>query len=212
MLQLQGNPALSDFRIRKLKDEVLAIVPSLKDIRTSFLHFVDSEQLDQTQVATLARILSYGPKADATDLDDSACLMRLVIPRPGTISPWSSKATDIIHICDLTQVKRVERGIAYFIESEAALSAAQIDLIDALIHDRMTEIVVDDRAGAEILFAVQQPAPLGEVDVLNKGRGAISDANLELGMALAEDEIDYLLEAFTDLGRNPTEVKLRMFA
>lgn len=132
-------------------------------------------------------------------------------PRPGTISPWSSKATDIAHNCDLPQVLRLERGLAFYVKAPQ-LTDAQWSLLAALLHDRMMEVVLSDLNQAEQLFAHHQPAPLQSVDVLGEGREALDKANRKLGLALADDEIDYLLAAFEKLGRNPNDIELYMFA
>lgn len=135
----------------------------------------------------------------------------MVTPRPGTISPWSSKASDIAHNCGLKQVVRLERGLAFYVKAPA-LTESQWQQLAALLHDRMMETVFGELQQAEQLFAHHQPAPYQAVDVLGEGRGALEQANVRLGLALAQDEIDYLLNAFTGLGRNPTDIELYMFA
>jgi phosphoribosylformylglycinamidine synthase len=137
----------------------------------------------------------------------------LIIPRPGTLSPWSSKATDIAHNCGLQHhVRRIERGIAWYLESAASLNADELAALKPLLHDRMTEAVLAPDDDPAILFAHAEPAPLTLVEVLSRGRPALNTANRELGLALSEDEIDYLLDSFTRLERNPTDVELMMFA
>jgi phosphoribosylformylglycinamidine synthase len=131
-----------------------------------------------------------------------------VVPRIGTISPWSSKATDVAHNCGLGRVRRVERGIWYTVAGQVHDEPA----LRAALHDRMTESVLASETEAEHLFAHAQPRPLQSIDLLGGGRGAIEVANLSLGLALAPDEIDYLAESFRALGRNPTDVELMMFA
>ncbi|HEY1231433.1 MAG TPA: phosphoribosylformylglycinamidine synthase, partial [Ramlibacter sp.] len=142
----------------------------------------------------------------------------VVTPRLGTVSPWASKATDIAHNCGL-QVKRLERAVEFrvvlkggLLGGKPSLSAAQRDAIGALLHDRMTESVLPDRSGARSLFSELEPSPMEEVDVLGGGRAALERANTQFGLALAEDEIEYLEQAFRGLGRNPTDVELMMFA
>jgi phosphoribosylformylglycinamidine synthase len=132
-----------------------------------------------------------------------------VVPRFGTISPWSSKASDIAHNCGLTKVDRLERGIAYYVKGA---TTADRDVIAAVLHDRMTEAVLDNTAAAEALFSHAEPAPLSTVDVLAGGRDALIEADKNLGLALADDEVDYLVENYNILGRNPTDVELMMFA
>ena len=131
-------------------------------------------------------------------------------PRPGTISPWSSKATDIANNCGLTQVKRLERGIAYYIEGE--LSAEQWQQISGLVHDRMMEVVCGELTDAQALFVTATPSEMTAIDILSGGRDALVKANVELGLALADDEIDYLVDAFIELNRNPNDIELMMFA
>ncbi|MDX8401075.1 MAG: phosphoribosylformylglycinamidine synthase, partial [Mariprofundaceae bacterium] len=133
----------------------------------------------------------------------------VVTPRIGTISPWSSKATDIARLCGLESLARIERGIAWRI---GGVDAARREAVAALIHDRMTESVLEDVAAMRALFAHHAPAPLVRVDVLGGGRAALERANREMGLALSPDEIDYLLENFTQMGRNPTDAELMMFA
>ena len=209
-LILEGSQALSPFRIEKvLKDIGL---PKIKGLVTRYLHFVDVEsELTTAETEKLEVILSYGPTLEQAT-PSNAAHYRLVVPRPGTISPWSSKATDIIHICGLTGVHRVERGIAYYFDIQGDLSAAEQALVDRAIVDRMVEAVLDSNADAERLFIEEPARPLNTVPVLTAGREALVHANAELGLALAEDEIDYLLEAFIDLDRDPTDVELMMFA
>jgi phosphoribosylformylglycinamidine synthase len=127
----------------------------------------------------------------------------LVVPRIGTQSPWSSKATDIARNCGLSQVRRLERGIAYRVRLKGMLSEKVFEAIRTTLHDRMTETVLVNASDAATLFSHHEPAPLGSVDILEGGREALVDANVALGLALAEDEIDYLVDAFQGLGRNP---------
>jgi phosphoribosylformylglycinamidine synthase len=211
MLTLQGAPALSEFRVQKLL-EGSKDIPGL-GISSRYIHFVDlAEELKPAEQAVLERILSYGPAAEThEDINLAAGELRLVVPRPGTISPWSSKATDIARICGLTKVRRIERGVAYRISSSATLTSDQLDLVVSRLHDRMTEYVMAD-LDAGVLFEHAAPQPLSTVPVLAEGRAALQHANQVLGMALAEDEIDYLVDSFVDLGRDPTDVELMMFA
>ncbi len=211
MLQLRGGSALSSFRLEKCLGALQAAVPEVGDLQAVYLHFVESEpQLDGEQQQRLARLLDY--------TDTPAQMLQghdfLVVPRPGTISPWSSKATDIAHNCGLDSVQRIERGILYTLTLTDGndLSAEQAQRLGALLHDRMTEAVFRDVDEAQRLFRHPDPAPLIEVDVLNRGRDALQRANAELGLALADDEIDYLVENFQALGRNPSDVELMMFA
>jgi phosphoribosylformylglycinamidine synthase len=182
------------------------------------VHFVDAENdLSTKAQEVLTALLGYGPRPGATANDTSAteeatgdtAELLLVVPRPGTISPWSSKATDIAHICGLSQVRRLERGVAYFVESMGPIAFAAV--ADHL-HDRMTEVVFDRLDAATRLFEQGDPAPVGTVDLIGEGREALVRANAALGLALADDEIDYLVDSFAALARNPTDVELMMFA
>jgi phosphoribosylformylglycinamidine synthase len=214
MLSLRGSPALSAFRVEKLAQKLSDIHPDLKLLHTEYLHFVEYNQpLNAERVSILESLLTYGPMSEASGFEnDGDTLYFLVVPRPGTISPWSSKATDIAHNCGLHEVDRIERGIAWYLEGPQALSDSQQSAINALIHDRMTEAVLTSEAEAKILFGHAQPKPLETVDVLSGGRQALVEADKSLGLALADDEIDYLLQSFIDLGRNPSDVELMMFA
>ncbi len=216
MLQLRGAAALSEFRLQKLLDAAQRQVPELAIIDAVFVHFVDLHStLGTEQHAVLERLMQYGSATNPAAADDQPPLLSLlVVPRPGTISPWSSKATDIAHNCGLGEIRRIERGVAYsFATAEGgALTDHQLTLIKPLIHDRMVEQVLDSIEDADALFAQSEPAPMGTVDILEGGREALVRANQQQGLALAEDEIDYLLENFLALERNPTDVELMMFA
>lgn len=216
MLQLRGAAALSEFRLQKLLTAAQLQVPELASIDTAFVHFVDLHAaLGNEQQQVLERLLQYGSAsaAPAADIQDQAFSL-LVVPRPGTISPWSSKATDIAHNCGLSEIRRIERGITYSLATATgeALTDRQLTLIKPLIHDRMVEQVLDSLEDADALFAQAEPAPMSTVDILDGGREALVRANQEQGLALAEDEIDYLVENFHALGRNPSDVELMMFA
>ncbi|AJD47242.1 phosphoribosylformylglycinamidine synthase [Isoalcanivorax pacificus W11-5] len=204
MLILPGSPALSAFRQEKL----LQSLPGVTALGARFVHFVDTDgELPARARDVLGKLLSYGPNT-AVEMPEGTLFV--VVPRPGTISPWSSKATDICHNAGLTQVRRVERGIEY----RLAFASGEVDdtAIRAALHDRMTQAVLADLNDAARLFARQAPAPLSRIDILGGGRGALERANSDLGLALAEDEIDYLMTQFTRLERNPTDAELMMFA
>ncbi|PWW40185.1 phosphoribosylformylglycinamidine synthase [Chromohalobacter israelensis] len=212
MLELRGAPALSAFRHAKLLAALRDAVPEVEALYADYVHFVDhQEDLDDTAREVLAQLLTYGPVRDGADAESEGQLF-LVVPRLGTLSPWSSKATDIAHNCGLHQVRRIERGIAYRVTLGGKLDEATFAALVAVLHDPMTETVLADASDAAKLFEQHEPAPLGRVDVLEGGREALVDANDALGLALADDEIDYLLEAFRSLDRNPTDVELMMFA
>lgn len=208
MLHLRGAPALSPSRTASLLQNIQALVPEVRDVRAHFAHFVDlSASLDDEETAVLERLLSYGPSAPSGRALEGRLL--LVVPRPGTISPWSSKATDIARICGLDKVVRLERGIAYRL---AANDDADLARLGPLLHDRMTEATLGDFDEARRLFEHAEPTPFTTVDVLGQGREALLAADTDLGLALSEDEIDYLVDSFHDLGRNPADVELMMFA
>ncbi|AMD00610.1 EAL domain-containing protein [Halomonas chromatireducens] len=213
MLELRGAPALSAFRHDKLLAALRARVPEVESLHATYVHFVDHDgELSDDERQVLDRLLDYGIQSEgANDLGAEGQLF-LVVPRIGTQSPWSSKATDIVHNCGLAKIRRLERGIAYRVVLRAPMSETAYSTIVETLHDRMTENVLADASDAARLFAHHEPAPLGQVNVLEGGRGALEAANGELGLALADDEIDYLLAAFQELARNPTDVELMMFA
>ncbi len=210
MLGLVGQPALSDFRRVRLLRELRALIPSVRDLRCSHYYFVDLEQkLSSTQQEVLQRLLIGD--ADSAPTHSKGSLF-LVIPRPGTISPWASKATDIAHNCGLKTIRRIERGVAYFVHSDSELTMVEWDMVVPHIHDRMTQAVIDEVADAEILFRNDDPAPLMTIDVSGDSQLALRQANRRLGLALSDDEIDYLVGSYAELHRNPTDVELMMFA
>jgi phosphoribosylformylglycinamidine synthase len=211
ILRLRGHDALSAFRRRRLAEALRARVPRVAALHAEFWHFVRiARPLDPEEAQRLERLLAYGPTRAAEPRGELA----LVIPRPGTISPWSSKATDIARCCGLGAVMRIERGVAYWIATRDGrrLDAAERAGLAALVHDRMTEAVVARLEDADRLFQHYEPAPLSTVDVLGAGPAALERANRELGLALSEEEIEYLARHFREAGRNPTDVELMMFA
>jgi phosphoribosylformylglycinamidine synthase len=214
-----GASALSDFRQTRLLETLTRIDPNITGVRGQYLHFVNSQTpLVAEDSAKIEALMHYGdPFADAKERGTAETF--LVVPRFGTVSPWASKATDIAHHCGLTQLRRIERGIEYTVTLKSGLLGGKKALSDeareavvAALHDRMTESVAPSRDHAMHLFDELPAKPLQTVDVLSHGRGALEAANAELGLALADDEIDYLVDAFTKLGRNPTDVELMMFA
>jgi phosphoribosylformylglycinamidine synthase len=214
-----GASALSDFRQTRLLETLTRIDPNITGVRGQYLHFINSQTpLAADDSAKIEALMHYGdPFAEAKERGGAETF--LVVPRFGTVSPWASKATDIAHHCGLTQVRRIERGVEYTVTLKSGLLGGKKALSDqareavvAALHDRMTESVAPSRDHAMHLFDELPAKPLQTVDVLGHGRGALEAANAELGLALAEDEIDYLVDAFTKLGRNPTDVELMMFA
>ena len=210
MLQLFGGAALSEFRLNKLLTTLQNQQPGVSAVSSQFVHFIEVEQkLSGTDHDILTAMLDYsGTIEEVAD----ASVTLLVTPRPGTISPWSSKATDIAHNCGLHTIKRIERGVLYRIKTDTPLDKTGYSTISGAIHDRMTEVVFQNIDDAVALFVHHKPKSLSQVDILGGGRGALVAANRQLGLALAEDEIDYLVENFKTIGRNPADVELMMFA
>lgn len=216
MLTLPGSSALSAFRIARLLARLQGTDTAVLGLQAQYVHFVDtSRQLDTHEHTLLAQLLDSAEqpvaKADPGGQPAPIQLLQLVVPRPGTISAWSSKATDIAQVCGLSAVRRIERGILYQLELHRAIARARHALLATPLHDRMTEVVLEEVDSAVRLFATEKPRPLEWVS-LRQGRTALVEANHRLALALAEDEIDYLLETFLRLGRDPTDVELMMFA
>jgi phosphoribosylformylglycinamidine synthase len=207
ILQLPGGPAHSDFRLAKLLRQVRAIEPAVRALTSNYLHLVDcAAELSADEQLRLGALLTYGPRYEAAPAGGQ---LVLVAPRPGTTSPWSSKATDILQVCSLRQVRRVERGIAFHVTAAASLSASQLMSLATALHDRMTEAVLLDPAQIPQLFAHAEPRPFAAVARSLEG---IAAANTSLGLALSADEVQYLADNFARLGRDPTDVELMMFA
>ncbi len=210
--RFEGGNALTHFRSQQLLSQIQAIAPGVRAITGQFMHWVESDQpLDATSQQALQQLLTYGEPADAADKPLASIV---VTPRVGTVSPWASKATDIARNCGLTDaasVRRIERGTVYALEG-SKLKDGQLEQIAALLHDRMTESVLPTLDAANSLFTHLDPVPMEHVDVLGGGRAALEEANRDWGLALADDEIDYLLQGFQELKRNPTDVELMMFA
>ena len=210
----EGASALSDFRIAQLLPRLAAISPQIQGISARFVHLVaTTDPLADAQKQTLFALLTYGePYVGPVDGP-----VIVVSPRLGTVSPWASKATDIAHNCGF-EVRRVERLTEYRLTLKsgllgtAKLTEAQLSQVAAVLHDRMTESAMPSRSDAAALFTALEPAPMDHVDVLGGGRAALEIANKNWGLALADDEIDYLVTAFKGLNRNPTDVELMMFA
>ena len=211
MLEIPGAPALSAFRIAKLLDRLRALEPAVRELAARFVHFADLERpLTPPERGLLAQLLTYGPSLPAEE-GAAAGERVLIVPRAGTISPWSSKATDIVHVCGLASVRRVERGIEYRLRAAHALGPGQLRRLAPALFDRMTEMALLDSGEVARLFQHPPPRPLAVVS-LAAGRAALAQANERLGLALSEDEIEYLFASFARLGRDPTDVELMMFA
>lgn len=223
MLILRGAPALSGFRLNKLHHELVAVGQASSTITTQYVHFVDTtEALTDEEQNVLSKLLTYGPKeeeqqgqgleAGAQGKNGAAdgrgeCVKVLVTPRPGTISPWSSKATDIAHNAGLSKVKRIERGVYYKL-----YGGVDRGLVLPKLYDRMVESTFDNLQHAIALFLEDSPKPMSTVPIMTEGRDALVKANTGLGLALVDDEIDYLTTSFTEMERDPVDVELMMFA
>lgn len=237
MLLLSGPSVFSKARLQKLLDQIQAIVPDIASLDAIYFHLVHStsapnekvlSQEGKDQYGVLKAILDYGddlalPETKRACTQGGKGNTAYVIPRPGSISPWSSKATDIARICHLdAYVSRLERGIFYSIKttSQTTLSSGQWDSIAHLLHDRMTQFIQMSPPLESDVFATRDPRPLRTVPLLNlseeDAKAALRSANTELGLALAEDEIAYLVRAYVSgedaINRNPTDAELFMFA
>ena len=202
---LLGEPALSDFRKRKLLRRIDSIAGAGCDLEARWVYLVESAAgLSGSDVDALEKLLQ-GRKSASLNGEG----LMLVVPRIGTQSPWSTKSTDIAHHCGLDSIERIERGIAFHV---TGVGETDHDRVAAELHDRMTQSVLGDLESAYGLFAHNPPRPLVHVPVLEQGRAALEQADRELGLAISPDEIDYLVGAFGAMGRNPTDAELMMFA
>ncbi|MFU8617515.1 phosphoribosylformylglycinamidine synthase [Neisseria sp. LACPHL-SPEC-2024-00856] len=210
VLPLRGVTALSDFRVEKLLQKAAALgLPEVK-LSSEFWYFVGSEKaLDAATVEKLQALLA-AQSVEQTPKAREGLHLFLVTPRLGTISPWASKATNIAENCGLAGIERIERGMAVWLEG--TLTDEQQQQWAALLHDRMTESVLPDFQTAAKLFHHLESETFSTVDVLGGGKEALVKANTEMGLALSADEIDYLVENYQALQRNPSDVELMMFA
>ncbi|MDX1434542.1 MAG: phosphoribosylformylglycinamidine synthase, partial [Gammaproteobacteria bacterium] len=212
-LQLTGQPALSPFKRERLRAAMADTVSALRDVDARYVYFVELEApLDDAARALLARLLNADTAAEPAG--DGEARTFVVAPRPGTISPWSSKATDILHNCGLARVGRVERGVAWRLRLDGrhGSNADLLESVGPLVHDRMTQAIFADGGEAHALFAHDVPRALESIDVIGGGRAALASADRRMGLALSDDEIDYLTASFRELGRNPNDIELMMFA
>ncbi len=209
MFSLPGAPALSQFRLERLLQALQGVDARVRALGSRLVHFVDTARaLDEAEQELLGKLLTYGPRPH---LQEERGQRLLITPRLGTVSPWSSKATDIAHVCGLKAVRRVERGTSYVLDAEEPLTEAELCALAPLLHDRMTETLWTDTLEPD-LFHMAAPRPLKVVALGREPHAALARADAELGLALSRDEIDYLVEAFGALGRDPTDVELMMFA
>ena len=207
-IALRGPVALSPFRVNKLLESFRAAALPIGSVAAQFVHFVDTTRpLTAAELQTLASLLTYGESCP-----DVVSASVVVIPRDGTVSPWSSKATNIAHNCGLDGISRIERGIAYRIEGYSALTNAERTAVASSLFDPMTEVLRPADFDASTLFLTQAPTPLSLIDVLSGGRDGLERANVEMGLALSADEVEYLYDYYVRVARNPTDVELMMFA
>ena len=217
----EGGNAVSDFKVQQILPRLAGISDKITSLSARFVHLAcfDGEP-DAAELQRVGELLTYGEPSTAAhgQLEAAGAPALLVMPRLGTVSPWASKATDIAHNCGIA-LHRVERLVEYrvglksgLLGKKGSLSEDQLRAVADLLHDRMTENVSLDRSQAQALFTELHPAPMEQVDVLGGGRSALERANTDWGLALADDEIDYLVTAFNGLKRNPTDVELMMFA
>ncbi len=213
MLILRGCASQSDFRLAKILSELETISSEITAVRTEYVHFIYlTEELSEAEHTRLLQLLDYGGARGQGVAPHEKLL--LVVPRPGTISPWSSKASDIAHNCGLQKISRIERGTCWFLvcRTQGELDTDTEKKVRELIHDRMTEAVLDHLQQAEQLFQQAAPGELQSIRISESGQQALVEANQGMGLALADDEIEYLYQAFTELGRDPHDIELMMFA
>jgi phosphoribosylformylglycinamidine synthase len=212
MIEISGGSALSPAKQQKRLTLVRRANPGIRALNASWVHFVDVDgALTGDEARVLEKLLRYGPRPSSDSAGRATVAFGrriLVVPRVGTTSPWSSKATDIARICGLERVRRIERGIIYVVVGEVVDEAA----LRRALHDRMTESVFDDVGKAVRLFDHATPRPFASVALGTAPAAALAEANTKLGLALSPDEIDYLADAYRALGRDPTDVELMMFA
>jgi phosphoribosylformylglycinamidine synthase len=210
MIELPGQAALSNFRLAKLTRSLKHADDRVDAVEARFTYFVATNaELSKEGRSRLDALLLSG---DAPAKLQRGAKRLYVVPRPGTISPWSSKATDIAKACDVAAVERIERGICYALEFSGKVGDDDVLALSHLLFDRMTEAVYRDASGVEALFEAHEPAPVGVVPLGAQGREALVGANTDLGLALSAQEIDYLVDCYNDLGRDPTDAELMMFA
>ena len=199
--------ALRSFKVNSLNQSIKLKTPNLEILATEFIHFIDlNEKLISNDQSKLDKLLNYAPQLISTFDNDNI----IVTPRLGTISPWSSKATDIVNLCGLKGIKRIERGVIYHFNRKILQS--ELPQILDIIMDKMTESHLENLSNADSLFNEQEPKKFSNIDILSSGKSAIEESNGELGLALSDDEIDYLYNQFSKLNRNPKDIELMMFA
>jgi phosphoribosylformylglycinamidine synthase len=203
MKNVAGIAALSDIRRQNLLKQLQALDHGITAVDAEYVHFVDGGATPGDD-AQLKKLLTYGLAYTGQTTGE----LFLVTPRPGTISPWSSKATDIARNAGLKNVARIERGTAYYIQAAGKLHRQNVGEV---LHDRMVESVLDSLDSAKQLFVASTPKPFATIDILAGGKDTLAKANKELGTAMDDGEIGYLVDAFTEIGRNPTDVEIMTF-
>lgn len=202
---LDGVNALAPFKQNQLLENLKQFDKNIISVYAEYVHFIDCENLSAEEETKLNQLLSYDEPYKQNPYSE----IIFSAPRPGTISPWSSKATDIAKNCNLENVRRIERGVKYYFQSSSDIN---FDNIRHLLHDRMTQILIPDLDNLKNLFSSKQPKTFSEIDIKNLGENALNDANKNLGLALSKDEISYLLNAYSKIDRNPTDAELMMFS
>ncbi|WP_197745291.1 phosphoribosylformylglycinamidine synthase [Candidatus Nitrosacidococcus tergens] len=209
MLQLYGQTAFSSFRLKKLLAQLQNSVIDITSVEVKYFYYCDiTQSLSNQEISQLKQLL------EAENFPIFSENQLIVIPRPGTISPWSSKATDIAHLCGLYKVRRLEKGLIYLFQTnnQVDLLLFQLSILSSLIHDRMTEKVFHNTQEISNISQPYEPRSLTTIDILNDGKNALKEANKKMGLALTDDEIDYLIASYQALERNPTDTELMMFA
>jgi len=218
LISVPGGLALSPFRLEKLVASCAAdLALAGSDLSPRYVHYIrSSAELTAQQVDLCERLLSY---ADASGSDRNMGLphestpLLTVVPRLGTISPWSSKATDIFHVCGLETVLRVERGVCWYVATHSTFDPAELGpALSMAVHDPMTESVLASHSDVHRIFEEAAPKPYSTISLGDDPVAALSQANTELGLALSTQEIEYLIEQYSRLARDPTDVELMMFA
>ena len=210
MIEIKGPPSHSPFRLQQLLGELRKLSDSIENLGARYTHFIDSnDQLDQKEIGVLKILLTYGPD---WGIGPEKGQKIIVVPRLGTISPWSSKATEIVKLSGLSTIQRIERGIIYTLVNNGTLEEQELESLFGKLHDRMTQTVLLRDQDAEFMFQSQTPKELCTIPVLSQGLKALKQANSELGMALSQKEMEYLIENFESLERDPTDAELMMFA
>ena len=208
--ELPGQRALSGFRLAKRLARLQAADPRVSTLSAHYRYFIAlNGPLAPAEERRLQALLLSGEPGERPSAGEQSFL---VLPRPGTISPWSSKATDIAHACGLQAVERIERGICYALQAASKLSPQELAAAGTVLVDRMTEALLLSPEQAGQLFEAHAPLPLQTVPLQAEGKAALQRANAELGLALSADEIEYLCDNYAQLGRDPTDVELMMFA